>query len=430
MRFFAARLRQASVMVCALSASCVVIAAPSGDGALTLAQAVEYTIARNPDLQASAFALKTAEARISQARLRSNPELAVEIDGLAAEGIAAAPDERQTTLTLGQVLELGAKRDRRIKIAGSERDVVAIEQQAHQLDALAEVARRFIDVVAAQERVSLAREATGLTEQTATAIGMRVVAARTPRAELSRAQIAVTRAHADERQAESVLRGAKRSLVAMWGESTVAFQSARADLLTLESLVSLEALQERLNRNPDLARFASQGRLRDAELRLAQSQARPNLTIRVGLRRFQATGDLGFTAGVSVALPLFDRNQGAIAEARVRRQQTGAEQIATRTRLQAELFALYQQLLSSRDLLNTLQNEALPQARAALEQLQSGYDRGRFSYLELGVAQQDLVSLRAAVIDTATDYHRLAIEIERLTAEPIARESITTGEFP
>jgi outer membrane protein, heavy metal efflux system len=183
-------------------------------------------------------------------------------------------------------------------------------------------------------------------------------------------------------------------------------------------------------RNPELIRFASEDRLRDAEIRLAQSQARPNLTVGVGIRRFQATGDIGLTAGFSMALPLFDRNQGAIAAARVRRQQTQAQEQATRIRLQAQLFALYQQLLSSRDLLSTLQGEALPQARAALDQTQVGYDRGRFSYLELGVAQQELVSLRAAVIDTAADYHRLIAEIERLTAEPIVTQPPTTPELP
>src|SRR5262249_32958302 len=152
---------------------------------------------------------------------------------------------------------------------------------------------------------------------------------------------------------------------AMWGEANAAFETARADLLTLPPLAPFAELQARMARNPDLVRFASEERLRDAEVRLAQSQARPNLTVGAGLRRFQATGDIGFTAAFSIALPLSDRNQGAIAEARVRREQTQAQEQAVRTRLEAQLFALYQQLVSSSDTLRTLQAEALPQARAA-----------------------------------------------------------------
>ncbi len=403
-------------------------AAQSG-GVLTLAQAIGAAISRNPELRAGSYELKAADARIAQARLRPNPQVSLEIDGVAARGIAASGDERQATLSLSQVLELGDKRGRRIAAAGFDRDLAGIEQQARQLDVLAEVTRRFIDVVAAQERVALARQTSRLTELTAKTIAARVEAARTPRAELSRAQIAVTRAHADEREAESMLRGSRRLLVAMWGESRPEFESARADLLTLEPLDSFEALQDRLARNPELLRFVSEARLRDAEIRLAQSQARPNLTVGVGIRRFQATGDVGLTAGFSMALPLFDRNQGAIAEAQVRRQQTQAQEQAARVRLEAQLFALYQQLLSRGDLLSTLQTEALPQARAALDQTQVGYDRGRFSYLELGVAQQELVSLRAVAIETAADCHRLAAEIERLTAEPIVSQA-TTPELP
>jgi len=431
MRFSSAHLQRVCALACLLGMQGAAAAALPAESTkvLTLPQAIEAAIRRNPELQANSYELKAVDARITQAGLRPNPEVSLEIDGIAGRGIAASPDERQATLSLSQVLELGDKRGRRVALAHSDRDLASVEQQARQLDVLAEVTRRFIDVVAAQERVSLARETSDLTERTAKAITARVEAARTPRAELSRAQIALTRAHADERQAESLLRGVKRSLVAMWGVSHPGFDSARAELLTLEPLESFETLQDRMARNPDLTRFASEARLRDAEIRLAQSQSRPNLTVGVGIRRFQATGDVGLTAGFSMALPLFDRNQGTTAEARVRRQQTQAQEQATRIRLEAELFALYQQVVSSRDLLSTLQSEALPQARAALEQTQVGYDRGRFSYLELGVAQQELVSLRGAVIETAADYHRLIAEIERLTAEPIVSQP-TTQELP
>ena len=57
-----------------------------------------------------------------------------------------------------------------------------------------------------------------------------------------------------------------------------------------------------------------------------------------------------------------------------------------------------------------------------MEQTRYGYDRGRFSYLELATAQQELLDLRAAIIDAAADYHRLLAEIERLTNEKLGLE--------
>ena len=391
-------------------------------GQLTLAKAVAVTLARNPDLAVATFELKASDARILQAGLRPNPDLAFELEDFAGTGAVRGAKALQGTLRLSQVIELGAKREHRLAVAGFDRELTGIERQARDLDALAEVTRRFIDVVAAQEQVTLAREAAELSQRTARAIETRVRAARSPEAELSRARIAVLRARIEERQARSAFSSARRSLAASWGGTEAHFDAARADLFDLPNLDSFEKLREQLDRNPDLTRFASEGRLRDAQWRLAQAQARPSLTWGVGVRRYEATNDIGLVAGFAIALPVSDRNQGAIAEARVRRQQSRAEEQAARIRIQAAVYALYQQVVAGREQLTTLRVEAIPQAQAALEQTQYGYERGRFSYLELAAAQQDLLGLRAGLIGIAADSNRLTAEIERLTSAPLARQ--------
>jgi cobalt-zinc-cadmium efflux system outer membrane protein len=107
-----------------------------------------YALARNPDLTASGYELKAADARITQARLRPNPEVSVQLDNLAVGGAARGTEVLGSTLSLSQVIEMGGKRDRRTDVAGMDRDLVGVERQAQQLDVLAEVARRFITLVA------------------------------------------------------------------------------------------------------------------------------------------------------------------------------------------------------------------------------------------------------------------------------------------
>lgn len=430
MRFFFARRRStcmgvAALIVAVAQMSAAYAAAPTSEptGTLTLADAVATTLGRNPDLAVGGYELKAGDARTLQAGLRPNPDASVEIGGFLGSGVARDVDEKQGTLTLSQVLEMGGKRARRVEVAQSDRSLLGVEQQARELDVLAEVTRRFIEVVADQEQITFSKGALELAERTEKAIAARVQAARTPQAELSRARIAVTRARIEARQAQSVLEGARRNLAAMWGNTDARFENVRADLYALPPLESFDALRQLLDRNPDFVRFASEARLRDAELRLTQAQARPNLTLSAGLRRFQSTGDVGVVAGFSMPLPIFDRNQGAIAEARVRREQTQAGEHAARIRAQAQLFALYQQVQAGREQLAVLRTEATPQAQAALDQTQYGYDRGRFSYLELAAAQQELLALRIAVIQVAADIHRLTAEIERLTGEPVAADT-------
>lgn len=435
MRFFFARRNSAcmgaAVLMCAAVQISVAYSAPTSEptGTLTLTDAIAATLGRNPDLATGGFELKAGDARTLQAGLRPNPEAAMEIGGLLGSGVARDVDERQATLTLSQVLELGGKRERRVEAALSDRRLIDVEQQARELDALAEVTRRFIEVVADQEQIAFSKGALELAERTEKAIDARVKAARTPQAELSRARIAVTRARIELRQAQSVFEGARRNLAAMWGATDARFENVQADLYKVPALESFEVLRQRLDRNPDFVRFTSEARVREAELRLAQAQARPNLTLNAGVRRFQSTGDVGLLIGFSIPLPISDRNQGAIAEARVRRDQTQAGERAARIRTQAQLFALYQQIQAGRDQLAVLQTEATPQAQAALDQTQYGYDRGRFSYLELAAAQQDLLALRNAAIQAAADIHRLTAEIERLTGEPVATDT-TSQEFP
>ena len=437
MRFCFARQRlvrfePVSCVLAALAWATASIAAPNSDafardepqGTLTLANAVEAALARNPDLKASAYEIRAADARITQARLRPNPELSLELENFAGSGAVRGTDALESTLSLSQTIEVGGKRQLRTDIATRDRDAAEIERQAQQLDILTEVARRFIAVVAAQDHLTLNTGTRELAQRTLDAISQRVDAARSPEAERSRARIALTRAFVEEKQAENELRSARLGLAALWRGEEPQFTRAEANLQSLETVENFEGLVTRLERNPDFLRFASESRLRDAELRLARAQARPNMTFGVGLRRLNDSSDTALVAQFSMPLAVYDRNQGAIREAEIRRTQVDALREAAFVRARATVYALYQELESIRIRVETLRNEALPQAQQALEQTQSGYQRGRFSYLELATAQQELLELRAAIIEAAADYHRILAEIERLTAEPVTSPNL------
>src|SRR5262249_863717 len=148
------------------------------------------------------------------------------------------------------------------------------------------------------------------------------------------------RANIEEQQAQSELRSARLALAALWGSTGPAFTGTSADLFALEPVEAFENLVARLERNPDFVRFASEGRLRDAELRLARAQARPNLTFAAGIRRLNASSDTALVAGFSMPLQVFDRNQGNIREAEARLAQNDAARRAAFLRARATLYAL------------------------------------------------------------------------------------------
>ena len=397
------------------------IGASDPRGELTLAAAIDAALSRNPDLQSAVYELRAADARITQARVRPNPELDFTAENFAGTGSAHGTSLLESTLSLGQVIELGGKQERRLEVATSERDAAAIERDARQLDVLAEVTRRFLQVVSAQEQLLLARRASDLAVQTAAVIGARVEAARSPEAEESRARIAVVRARVEQQRAERELQIARRALAATWGSTEPLFETASADLYARPVVVSFESLEQRLERNPELLRFASEARLREAQLRLARAEAVPSLTLSAGLRHLNETDDTAVVAGFSLPLHVFDRRQGAIGEAEARHAQALAAQQAGVIRVSTTLFELYQGLEQAGSEAAALHAEAIPQAEAALAQSREGYERGRFSYLELATAQQELIELRRAEIEAAAKYHDFLTEIERLTNEPLTR---------
>jgi cobalt-zinc-cadmium efflux system outer membrane protein len=393
-------------------------------GALTLAQALDTALKNNPELAASRYELTVAQARVMQAYKRPNPELGLELEDFAGSGDTSGVDALQSTLAFSQVVELGGKRALRHSVAEADSDLVTLDLRAQQLDLLADVTRRYIDVVAAQERARFADENAALTQKTLEAIAARVKSARSPIAEESRARIALTRARIDQRQAALALETARSALSLSWGRVDPQFSTASADLFAFEALDSFESFAAKIERNPDIARFATDARLRDAEVRLAQAQVRPDVTFSVGVRNFRDSGDNALVAGFSMPLAVHDRNQGGIREARARRAQSDAQLAASKTRLMGALYSIYREAAAARERAEALQAHALPQARDALAQTQSGYERGRFSFLELLTSQQDLLTISEAAIDAAADFHRLLAEIERLTSEPLTTQDL------
>lgn len=391
-------------------------------GELTLMDSIAAAMQRNPSLQSADFEIRAADARIAQAQLRPNPELGMTLENFGGSGSLHGTSSLESTLTLSQVIELGGKRSRRVDAARYGRDSASIEREAAQLDVLADVTRRFIDVAEQQEQLLLTRRATELAEKTLTAISARVDAARTPLAEQSRATIALGRARLEQQQAEQSLLTAHRRLAALWGSTEPRFGDVKTDLFDLPAVASFENLTARLQSSPDFLRFTSESRLRDAEWQLAMAQAKSDVTVGAGFRRFEETGDNGFVVNFSMPLPFANRNQGAIREASIRRDQLQVQQQAALITTQANLFEFYQQLQLARTEVTSLRTQLIPQAEIALKQTRDGYERGRFSYLELADAQRELLELQRTAIAAAATYHRVLAEIERLTREPLAQE--------
>jgi cobalt-zinc-cadmium efflux system outer membrane protein len=393
---------------------------------LTLASAIEQTLARNPELRAYAPRLVAARERAGSAALRPPFVLEVETQDVFGTGRASGFDSAESTFALSQVIELGGKRGVRMDAANAATELVDAERAAAELDVLAEVTRRLIHVAADQEHLTITMRATALADDNVAAASARVAAARAPDVELRRARVTRARAGVEQEHAEHELLTSRRKLAAMWGDGEATFERVAADLYALPTSESYEALVARLAANPDFLRFASEERLRDAELRVAEAHARTDLTVRGGMRTLHDTNDEAFVFGVTLPLKAAARARNEIAAARAERDQSAAEREAHRVQAEAQLYELFQELRHAITEAEILRTTVLPEMEAALEATRYAFERGRYSYLEWVDAQRELVEVQRALIDAATNAHLYRTEIERLTGEALQGPAETT----
>ena len=400
------------------------IDSPANRVAMTLAEALTRTVARNPELIAAGFHIAAAEGRLQQARLAPNPELDVVVeDALGTDGFRSV-ESAQTTVTLGWILERGV-RQRLIDTARAGMALSRFDAEIGRLDVAADTARRFVVCLAYQSRLLNAAEAVRLAEDSVQAVTSRVAASRTPAAELARAQARLARAELLEQEYGHELLSAYHRLSAQWGETQPDFSSVSGDLSKLPRLEPFETLLARVEQNTELARFMSQQRIGEAELRLAQARSKPNWHVYTGLRRFEGTDDLAVVGGITVPLPVRNRNQGRIAEARANIARSEASENAARVRIETSLFVLYQELQRNTQLAARLTDDIIPRIERALTDTRRAYELGRYSYFEWSVVQAELLEANNDLLEASIDAHRIIIEIERLTGTRIAPPAAT-----
>ena len=390
---------------------------------LTLRDAIQAALARNPDLATFEFELRVAAAQRQQAALTPPPEVGFSLENFAGTGEVKGFKAAEATLSLSQVIELGGKRNARLAVNEADQQDIVIARQASQLDVVAEVTRRFIAVVEGQEKLRLAERSAELASSTAAAADERVAAGKAPHVEVDRARVAGQRSRVALQGARSTLDAARRSLAAMWGSDDGSLDGravgeVQGRLADLPVPGDYTALVTRLAGNPDFLRFASEERLREAQLRLAATQRRADLTVGGGVRRLPGH-DLALVASVSIPLFAGGRAQGAMAEATARRDAVGARRDAALVRARAGLYALHRQLQDAVAVARQLESTTIPIMEEALRETRYAFERGRYSYLELIDAQREYLAMQSERIDASTLAQLLATEIERLTNAPL-----------
>lgn len=443
-------------------------------GGLSLTQALALAIQGNPGLSAFAWDIRAAEAREIQAGLRPNPELSLELenlriggavstgstsrslgfspaDGLSVEAERTSESARsgafgdsEVTLALSQLVELGGKRAKRVEAAKRERDVVAWDYEVARADVLAQTARAFYTVLAAQEHVRLSETLAGLAGQAHETIKTLVEAGKVSPIEESRSQVELSQLAIEHESATGELRAARIELAGNWGTNEPQFSLATGSFPETFAPPPVDDFKAAIDKSPYLTRWIAELERRDALVALARANGKPDLTVTFGVRSTGTSGvssrdwglssaegltlgrggansdrDASVVLGFSLPLPLFDRNQGGIKEAQYLAEKAAGERRAMEAGITNALAAGYHRAAANHAAYQSLKNTVIPTAQEAFDAVQEGYRAGKFGLLDVLLAQRALFEAQRQVSQAQASFHQVIVEIERFTGMPV-----------
>lgn len=384
---------------------------------LTLQAAIALAMNFSPDLSAAQYELQAVEALLQQANVLPNPSLEVGIEDRRRE-------TRESTVQIRQPIELGGKRSARMRAAETSISAASAELNAKEAEIRAAVITAFFDVLAAQERVRLAQEAGDLAQRATTVANKRVAAGKVSPVEETKARVAESSVRLELTQARSELSSARKRLSATWGNLIPRFERAEGQIDVLPDLPGTDTLTQRLATAPTLTRARHEVDRRQALAQVERSRRIPDMAVTLGVKRSEELGRNQAMVGLSIPLPFLDSNRGNVLESLRRVDKARDELSATEIRLDGELIQAYEKLSVSRQEAESLQKEVIPGAQSAYDAASTGFEFGKFGFLDVLDAQRTLLQAKSQYLRALSEAHRAAADIDRILGEatPVTRQ--------
>jgi cobalt-zinc-cadmium efflux system outer membrane protein len=396
---------------------------PRVEDTLSLDDALNIAAENNPLLRGARSEADASVGALEQAGARPNPEVSLLQEGFGGE-------ERTTTALINQKLELGGQRGLRLDVASYGREVALASLDGRAAAVRADVIRAFYGLLAAQRQFELTQESADIAARSADLVGKRARAGKISPIEATKARIAATGVQIELATSKARVTIARETLANVSGSAAVASRVASGDLDIVPAVAPLPQLLQRLDDAP-VSRVARAEMLRsNALVSTERAKRMPDITVSAGMKRITVSGIRGNQAvvGITIPLPLFDTNKGAILEAFHKAEKASADLDSERARWRLDVTQAYADLESSAQEARRLKDEVLPAARDSLDAMSRGFELGKFSFLDVLDTQRTLFQVRSQHLRALTDAHQAYANLGRLIGTPI-RATLSPATF-
>ncbi|OOL33911.1 type I secretion protein TolC [Pseudomonas sp. FSL W5-0299] len=370
-------------------------------------QALETAFANNPDLAAAQWETGIAQGERQQAGLIPNPEVSWEAEDTRR-------NSRTTTVMINQPIELGGKRGARIEVASRAQDAAGIELERKRNVLRADVIQAFYSSSTAQQRLLLSRQSIELAERGLRVAQGRIKSGKSSPVEGTRAEVQLSEVRLELRRAERDEASAYQRLAQVMGAPLPAFVSVGDPGRSIPTVPDSSLLLNRIGETAELRLAKLQIDQREASLGLEKAQRIPDLTVSIGSQYDERERERVNVVGLSMPIPLFNRNQGNVLAAARRTDQARDLRNASELRLRTEIQTTLDQWVTANTEVASFNQTILPAAQSAVDTATRGFEMGKFNFLDVLDAQRTLISARTQYIQAIAEATDAWVRIERI----------------
>lgn len=379
---------------------------------LRVEDAIGIAIENNPQLRAAGYRIDAASGRVVQAGLYPNPSLSFSGESIGADSGSGG----ETAYVIEQEIVLGDKLQRARDVARSDRSAAQAAFVAQEFAIATQVSGAYFKAVSAREQLTNHQELAALSTQLLDSVRSRVDAGSATETDRLRAEVINEQSQLELESAQYQLESAMRVLSSAIGLE----QAIDLPLVSLiDSLPVVQSYEEIIastlesNSKVSHARIAIE-RARNAH-KLAQADSTPSLIASIGPRYSDIDQETTMDVGLSLEIPLFDRNQGEIKATLSERLSAAADLQSVQLELLALVAEAWSDYQSSHSSAARYRELILPKAQQTFEMTQQAYQSGKVDYLRLLDAQQVVIESRLVYIRALEQLHQAAAMLNQLS---------------
>lgn len=389
---------------------------------LTMREFLALVETGNPELAAAQQQRSIAAAETQVASAYPNP--ALELGSGPWRSRVGTGTGTASSYGITQPIELPSVRAARIAAAAAGADGAAAFAQSIRLAVGTQARQSFFELLRRKEDERLAAENLDLLTQIQGRVQKRVEVGESPRFELVRAEaetLAARNALAAARLRLEEARGALRRLAGGGLPASFEVTGTLPEIQDVPSLTDLQAAV--LTDNPALRVTAAERERSQRRLEQERALRAPQPAIRFGEARDPEMRST--IVGLTLSIPLWDRRDGQIAQARASIELAAAQAEQQKAQLIRELETATARLAIAQRQISTFEGGLLRSAEAALQVAEAAYRFGERSFLEVLDAQRTLRIVRADYIQARFERVSAWLDIDRLRArDPFRSENL------